>query len=681
MPMHAVYKHSSTTTKTRVVFDASAKSSSGISLNDTLMVGPTLHSSLTDVLLCFRIHRIAIIADISKMYRAIELATDDKDYHRFVWRRTPNDPLVDYRMNRLTFGDSASSFAANMSVRQNATDFANDYPRAAAVVSKSLYVDDCLTGADTVDDAVTLQTELQELFDKGNFILRKWNSSHPAALEHVPSELKESHFTQAISDPPEYTKTLGVEWNSKKDVFRLTVSDFPTEPSLTKRLLASDVGKTFDILGWFAPSTIKAKILIQRLWERGVDWDDIVHTDLLDVWKRWRLELKLLSNNPLSRCYYRADCSKCQTELHGFCDASEEAYAAVLYLRIQEPDDSFYVSLVMAKTRVAPLKRLTIPRLELCGALLLAQIIHHAQTVLEISPHNVYAWTDSTVVLAWLDGDPRRFKTFVGNRVTQIVELVPSQQWRHVRGTENPADCASCGLFPAELITHHLWWNGPTWLSQDTSHWPRANSDPPSVTPEDADVTTCLTSAIQPSNVIEVKRYSSYDRVKRVVAWILRFINNCRPTRQRREGLLYAFELRQAETKLWIHAQRDDFSDDLHSLKINKKLPRNSLLWTLHPIVEGSGLLRVGGRVSNSSFSYSQRHPVILHGRNTLTKLTFELSICVSYTVVPRSSPLLLVGVSTLLDTAKLSALLLELASRADARQGDPSRNSWASYQ
>ena len=109
--MHAVYKHSSTTTKTRVVFDASAKSSSGISLNDTLMVGPTLHSSLTDVLLRFSIHRIAITADISKMYRAIELATDDKDYHRFVWRRTPNDPLVDYRMNRLTFGVSASSFA------------------------------------------------------------------------------------------------------------------------------------------------------------------------------------------------------------------------------------------------------------------------------------------------------------------------------------------------------------------------------------------------------------------------------------------------------------------------------------------------------------------------------------------------------------------------------------------
>ena len=167
MPMHAVYKRSSTTTKTRVVFDASAKSSSGVSLNDTLMVGPTLHSSLTDVLLRFRLHRVAITADICKMYRAVELAANDKDYHRFLWRREPGGPLIDYRMNRLTFGVSASSFAANMSVRQNSTDFADDHPYAAAVVSKSLYVDDCLTGADTVEEAARLPSRSPRSVQQG----------------------------------------------------------------------------------------------------------------------------------------------------------------------------------------------------------------------------------------------------------------------------------------------------------------------------------------------------------------------------------------------------------------------------------------------------------------------------------------------------------------------------------
>ena len=286
------------------------------------------------------------------------------------------------------------------------------------------------------------QVDLQDLFSKGRFTLRKWNSSHPAALERVPPELKESHFTQTIPDPPEYVKTLGIEWNSKKDVFRLTVSDFPSDQSPTKRLLVSDVAKTFDILGWFTPTTIKAKILLQRLWERGVDWDENVPTDLLDTWRRWRLELQLLSDKTLSRCYFRDDPHECQTQLHGFSDVSEVAYAAVVYLRIQDPKGAVYVSLVMANTRVAPLKKLTIPRLELCGALLLAQIMSHVQIVLEISPHDVHAWTDSTVVLAWLDGDPRRFKTFVSNRVTQIIEHIPSQRWKHVSGSQNPADCA-----------------------------------------------------------------------------------------------------------------------------------------------------------------------------------------------------------------------------------------------
>ena len=291
MPMHAVRKASSTTTKVRIVFDASAKSSSGVSLNDILMVGPNIHPPLIDVLLRFRLHRVALTADISKMYRAVELEDQDRDYHRFIWRSSCEEPLIDYRMTRVTFGVSASSFAANMSVKQNAVDFAAKYPLAAATVDESLYVDDCLTGADTVDEAASLQTELQGLFGEAKFVLRKWNSSDPAALDHVPPELKESHFSQVMPEPTGYAKTLGIEWNSKEDVFRLTITDPPTAESLTKRLLTSDIAKTFDVLGWFSPSMIKAKILLQRLWERKIDWDEAVPQDLLDIWRRWRAEL------------------------------------------------------------------------------------------------------------------------------------------------------------------------------------------------------------------------------------------------------------------------------------------------------------------------------------------------------------------------------------------------------
>lgn len=246
--MHAVRKEHSTTTKVRVVFDASAKSSSGTSVNDILLVGPTIHPPLIDVLLRFRSHRVALTADVSKMYRAIELIPSDRDLHRFVWRNSVKDPLRDYRMTRVTFGVSASSFAANMAVKQNALDFTTGFPKAAKVVDESFYVDDCLSGADSISEAVALQAELHSLFSKGGILLRKWNSSEPDVLKHIPSDLKDTPATQSLPSPDEYTKTLGIEWNTGMDHFRLTIAKLPPLDNITKRMLVSDIAKTQMVL-------------------------------------------------------------------------------------------------------------------------------------------------------------------------------------------------------------------------------------------------------------------------------------------------------------------------------------------------------------------------------------------------------------------------------------------------
>ena len=620
LPMHAVYKATSATTKTRVVFDGSSRSSSGVSLNEILMVGPTVHSTLVDVLLRFRLHQVALVADITKMYRAVELDPIDKDYHRFVWRSNPQSPLLDYRMNRLTFGVSASSFAANMSVLQNAVDFATEHTIAANAVRQCMYVDDCLTGAETVENAITLQTDLQELFNKGCFTLRKWNSSHTAALENVSPELRESHFSQKITDSSEYSKTLGIEWSSEKDVFRLTVNKKMPDQPLTKRMLTSDIAKTFDILGWFSPSIIKAKILLQKIWQRGIGWDELVPLDLLNTWHRWRSEMQLLSDRRLPRCYCSKSIQECKAELHGFSDASEDAYSCVIYLRTQDSDDSVEVSIVMAKTRVAPLKRQTIPRLELCGALLLSKVLTHVIGVLNLDCA-VYAWTDSTVVLGWLNGEPRSFKVFVGNRVAQIIEHIPPEKWRHVSGTDNPADCASRGIFPSDLIDHPLWWSGPTWLSQDQSCWPQSNL-PTSDAPEEKQELCLVTNVMPESKLIDLERYSSYSKLRRIIAWVVRFVRNCKSSNTRKSGPLTTDELSKADVVLLSLAQTDDFRSEIQALEKKKSLPRSSPLRTLHPIIDTTtGLLRVGGRVHNSSFSYSQRHPVVLHSRHPLTKL------------------------------------------------------------
>ena len=217
LPMHAVYKTSSTTTKVRAVFDASAKSTTGVSLNDCLPVGPTVHSPLIDVLLRFRWHKIAITTDVSKMYRAIELVESDRDLHRFVWRSNPSDVIKDYRMNRVTFGVSVSSFIANMCVKQNALNLAHQFPLAANAVERSFYVDDGLTGADDIQTAIKLQKQLQEMFALGGFQLHEWNSNDPILLQHIHPDFKDVQISHQISDGGGSTKTLGLEWRINSD--------------------------------------------------------------------------------------------------------------------------------------------------------------------------------------------------------------------------------------------------------------------------------------------------------------------------------------------------------------------------------------------------------------------------------------------------------------------------------
>ena len=625
LPMHVVRKESSTTTKIRAVFDASALSSSGVSLNDTLMVGPTIHPPLVDVLLRFRMHRVALTTDISRMYRAVLLDESDKDLHRFIWRRNDTEPLRDYRMTRVTFGVSASSYAANMAVKQNAADLALEYPLALKTVCESFYVDDGLTGADTVEGAISLQQQLQESFSRGGFLLRKWNSSNPAVLEHLPDELKDAQSLCSLPDSKEYTKTLGIEWNTVMDHFRLTIAKLPSISSnsdVTKRFLISDVAKTFDVLGWFAPCTIKMKILFQQLWELKLDWDDPVPESVRDDWTRWRAELSLLATKYIPRCYHNKETSIASMELHGFSDASEQAYGAVLYLRIECTDGSTEVTLVLSKTKVAPIKRLTIPRLELCGAHLLANCLHHAKSVLSIPATQTYAWTDSTIVLNWLARSPKRFKTYVGNRVSNILELVGVEHWRHVSGVENPADCASRGLFPSELLDHSLWWHGPDWLRLPSSQWPGQSQLPESSVPEEEREISLHLQVHDKAPIIPLDRYSSYSHLKRVTAWVLRFVRNCRAAVANRSmSHLTTQELWNAEVYWLSVGQGQHFSKEVGDISNGHVLHRSSPLIALRPYLDADGLLRVGGREGNSNRAFSSQHPVILHGAHPITRL------------------------------------------------------------
>ena len=332
LPMHAVFKENSSSTKLRVVFDGSATTTSGTSLNQALLVGPTLQPTLSNILMKFRCYPVALNADISKMYREVKLSPQDKDLHRFIWRASPDLPVKDYRMTRVTFGVSASPYLAVRILLQTADDHGEEYPSATHHIRTSFYVDDFLGGANTVQEAMELFHSLRELLQKGGFNLCKWRSSSPDVLQNIPSDLLEKSPVKDLTTPqaPSHSKALGLEWDSRQDTMSpsICVSD-SYRP--TKRGIISDVAKTYDILGWIAPTVLSMKMLYQTLWQTGHEWDEDVPPDLADLHARWRTELPLLSQKRLPRCYSLPQLPFITQELHGFSDASLKAYGAVVH--------------------------------------------------------------------------------------------------------------------------------------------------------------------------------------------------------------------------------------------------------------------------------------------------------------------------------------------------------------
>ena len=490
-------------------------------------------------------------------------------------------------------------------------------------VMEAFYVDDGITRADSIEGAVTLQRELHCLFSKAGFLLRKWNSSELKVLDQIDPELRDSQCLRQLSEPEvSYTKTLGVEWNAPLDHFRLIITESTPSQRLTKRQLVSDIAKIYDVLGWYSPVIITAKILLQRVWEERLQWDDPVPPSILTVWLQWRDELPMLSSHQIPRYYFSKDSVVVSVQLHGFSDASQAAYSGVVYLRAVDSRDNITTSLVISKTKVAPLKKTMIPRLELCGALVLARLLHHCKNTLNIRLNRVCAWTDSTIVLNWLSGNARKLSTYVGNRVTHITELIAPNQWRHVCGSENPADCASRGLFPSELVHHHLWWHGPDWLKNDSTTWPKQQQPTPNSTLEEDEEISAVVTTNQVDPLIPHDRYSSHLHLMRVTAWIIRFTANCRTSilDNRQTGTLTTTELRHAEVYWITFIQREQFAREIDALKAGKRIPRSSSLISLNPFLDDRGLLRVGGREHHSSRLYDIQHPLILHAKHLFTK-------------------------------------------------------------
>lgn len=616
LPHFAVVRLDKDTTQVRIVFDASCKGENGISLNDLLMVGPTLQPELRHLLMRWRTHRISLSADIVKMYRQIKIAQEDTDFQRILWKENAETKAKDFRLLRVTFGTASAPYLAVKVLQQVAIDEGAEYPIAAEKVIQDFYMDDLLTGCDTVEQGVEIYNEMNGLLKKGGFQLQKWSSNSEQLLERIQEnkdrmDQDEEKLKLKID---EIIKLLGLTWNRTMDAFQYTVTLPQAQKAVTKRMLLSDIARLFDPLGWVAPCIILAKIIIQKLWLAGIEWDEVVPSNIINEWLTYRRELAQLSMLQIPR-WINTSANNILIELHGFSDASKLAYAAAVYVRVVDNNGDVYVTLVTAKTKVAPIKQVSIPRLELCGAVLVTRLLVEVAEVLKISKEFIHAWTDSTVVLAWLNSHPSRWQTFVANRVSEILTTLEANQWSHVKSKFNPADCASRGLKPSELFNNKLWFNGPEFLYEREVKYNKLKDAETDL--EEIKVNLVTTT----EDDIIWGKFSTLTKLVRVIAYMRRVLT-WRKSMELKKGFLRSEELQAAMDICVRKCQRESFSEEIKDLIGTNKLGKlKGPLKPLTPFIDRDGNLRVGGRLEKATLNEDQKHPLLLPKKSYLTKL------------------------------------------------------------
>lgn len=612
IPHHGVLRESSLTTKLRVVFNASSPTTSGLSLNDILMVGPPVQDDLFSILLRFRQHRYILAADVEKMYRQIAVHSDDRHLQQIIWRDDSSAPLKVFQLNTVTYGTASAPFLATRCLKQVGIECKDS--RVSEIIIHDFYVDDLLTGTDNMDDAKFIRQEVTSELNRACMNLRKWKSNEPELMSETPCPPLDLNIGN--SEP---SKTLGLGWLTQSDELCFS-ADPSSSLEYTKREMLSIISQIFDPMGLLAPSVIQMKMLLQKLWLQKLSWDERLPAEIKAVWADFVKSLSHLSNLRIPR---RVVCNNYQSvEIHVFSDASERAYGACLFVRSVSSCGEILVRLLTAKSRVAPLKPTTIPRLELCAALVGARLYQKVVRSLRLQISEVTFWTDSMIVLGWLKMSPNKLHTFVRNRVGDILESTSTGTWRHVPTDSNPADYISRGVDLKSIQSLEEWWSGPSFLKKGKSFWPVTPSAErvlPELRPEVAlhSFETDLSN-----NFIDFNRFSNYLRLVRAVAYLLRFVKLCKKETVV-SNYISSSELQEALNVIIKISQRESFPE--YALLLNRQpLPKKSPLLKFNVFLDDKNILRVGGRLSNSQFSYEKKYPILIQSTHHFTKLLFN---------------------------------------------------------
>ena len=630
LPHHPVIKEASTTTKVRVVFDASCKTSCGVSLNDVLLVGPVVQEDLRSIILRSRTKQIMLVSDVEKMFRQINIHPDDRPLQCILWRNSPSDVVRTYELNTVTYGTKPAPFLATRTLQQLALDDKDRYPLASRAAMEDTYMDDVITGADDAETARELQGQLDKMMSGGGFQLRKWASNCPEALTEVPEENLAIRPKDGINlDPNPSVKTLGLTWIPSEDVLKFQFNFPPLDATttLTKRNVLSGIATLFDPLGLLGAAITTAKVYMQRLWtlrdENGnpLDWDHPLPPTVGEAWRSYYDQLSVFSQIEIDRCVIIPDAVA--VESHTFSDASEKAYGACLYLRSKNAEGRVQVRLLSSKSKVAPLKCQSIPRLELCGAVMAALLFERVRESIKMDI-DAYFWTDSTCVLRWIAASPTTWATFVANRTAKVQTITEGYRWGHVPGIQNPADLISRGIAPGDIIENSFWWQGPAWLTKERDQWPNLPQNFGEVGEDEKrhTVAAAVASSFAEFNEEYIGKFASYTDLIRRTAYWLRLMKLLRTPKLDRKkfSFLSTTELREAENVLIRRVQKETFGEEWRAIQNNTTGPSKSPLRWYHPGIGEDGIIRVGGRLSKSNESNDAKHPIVLPARHIFTR-------------------------------------------------------------
>ena len=532
LPHHPV-THPLKPGKVRVVFDCAARYC-GTSLNQQLLQGPDLTNPLMGVLIRFCQEPIAMAADIEAMFHQVYVDPQDRDALRFLW--WPDGDLQkepeEYRMMKHLFGATSSPSCVNFCLQKTASTYQEEFkPNTIQTVMRNMYVDDLMKSVSSSEAAIKLSTQLRELLMKGGFRLTKWLCNDRDVLVEIPEHERASSVVNLDIEDLPTACTLGLKWNVEADKFIWDVSTkfkhlVETKP-VTRRGILAIVSSLFDPLGFIAPYLMKAKLLLQDLCRKKLGWDtEIAEQDRIQ-WFLWLEDLPKLENLQVDRCFKLKNFAEIKNaQLRIFSDGSRVGYGAVAYLRLVDVFDRIHCSFVMGKARLAPIHEITIPRLELTAAVISVKLSKIIREELEIETDQVNYWTDSTTVLKCLGNDSKRFHTFESNRLTVIRNGSSVSDWRYISRDDNPADDASKGLRLQEMAKDNRWMNGPTFLWKEEDSWPTRIEFPRL---KDIDVEVRKESRIYVAAVAQdpldilIHHYSSWWKLKRAFAWLLRY--------------------------------------------------------------------------------------------------------------------------------------------------------------